>query len=454
MDTKDRSFLKILKEYFSGKSPKDLVRAENGDIILDPQWFYLETEDTIIDGEKFEKYLARALGKLRATTYKDGKKYYGYYDKVIRENLNVEEAIANNNSRRLTAKERYLIKKELKEKLYNNIAKIVLRLFDENGNILDNVKFIITGIDGETSQEICERPHKFYQSSEEQLYRAIVDGLSEGKKTDADLEAFNLPTIRKIMVDMATKFVQNYERMLLQEKKKSEKPDIIKIVLSRNSGKGPTKENKMGAQQSERKNDLIEYNQRRQVLENAGLKQVAEILSEDFEPGMTSVDCEMFTKQVTGVSGIEDGLLVWFEPLEGNHFSRIAFCTQEKIDKIKTEIGEDDTIKALAKHFYCKSHSDFIKETNISTIAHTSMETFERMVDVLVSQNEKMNQGLYKKDNNEPQRQKKREKLFGIGAFKKMIEKVTQEDFQRAEGIMDEILQPEMGKNQKNIGGE
>ena len=464
MDTKEISFLKIIKEYFSQKKPEELLVDEYNNIIIDPYWFYGETEDTKINGEKFEEYLAKALVKLRPTNIdKNGKKYKGYFDGTVqkelfkakcdkiqklKEQLNVE--YIDSHDANLTQEEEKSILDQFIKKINSKVKKIRLKMYDKDGNILDNVKLIVTGLDGYTSQQICEHSEgKYFQSTEEELYKAIVKGLSSEEILNPDLEAFALSSIRKNMINMANNFVKYYE-YLLQEIKENEKRGVITISLHQNTSSDSKKNNKLNDEKKERKHEIIDYAEREKLMKDVGFEQVANILSSDLEKKQQKYDCIMFSKEINDESKDKNGKIVWLEPIYGEHFSRVAFCDKERIDKIKLQTKEKDEIRALAKYFYSKSHEEFMQESNITIIVHTTIEAFDRIVDVLVSDSKKIKEGVYKKDNNEFNRKKKKEKLYGIVEVKKMTEEVPKEEYDKAEQQIINMMENEKVTNEKN----
>lgn len=430
----EKSFLKILKEYFNLKADNEILVGDKKNIVIPMEWIFTEK----IDREVIERAMAQLLKQHRPS----------YVENYVRSNTKVKTG------KIVVSPEEQEEQDKLRRRANTKIKNISLNIFH------DGIKVIVNGIDNWTKAIISENPQnesKILQVSEEELYekilgvlksesvRGILDSLEmpEGQKEyfqtlfaskpNQPIDEFTLDGIRSSMAKAAQNLTEYYE-YLSKEKEKSKIHSIT--INQRQSSKPKKKVRSETVETTNRRCPIYPFIDREKLLREMGPSHVINVHGYDEDGELVP---NIYTTFVYDNPRGNNGKLIVAEPLEGTHSTRIVFMTNEQFNGF--EIDEKaDRYEEIAKSYLEMSADEFVKQPNAKSVYHDEIEVYREKMQYIVagkelSETQQGAKGYYNIILNKIYGKKKitPENIGSIG------EKVLGDEVKVADAVLDEI---------------
>lgn len=384
----EKSFLKILKEYFSGKDEDEILIGNKDGIKIPIEWVFTEKVDrTIIERALVDVLIESNRNYVRNTLGNSMRDYY----------RNPE------NDTKVPIEEK---REELRNKILNRVRGITLKTYR------GNFEFSIDGLDEWTKAVISESPYKegkMLQLSEDEFFDRILKVLKSDKinsileKTNlTDEEKQNIQTIfleeqndsldnltvdniKNAMIRAAENLIGYYD-YLSEEKKESNIRNItIKQRQDSRGKRGKPKEEFT----SERKSPVYPFHERQKVLMDMQPESVINVTEIDED---NNVIPGFYTTFIYRDPRDKEGYLLIAEPLEGSHSTRAVYISDERMEAFKCSEGKDK-LEEVCKYYLEMSNEEFSREKNALKLNHKEIDNFIDKLRLIVRGEEK-NKGI------------------------------------------------------------
>ncbi len=374
----EKSFLKILKEYFSLKADNEILVGDKKNIVIPMEWIFTEK----IDREIIERAMAQLLKQHRPD----------YVENYVRSNT-------KGNKRGIVANQEQQEREEqLRSKANSKIKNISLNVCH------DGIKVIVNGIDNWTKAIISENPQegtKILQVSEDELYENILrvlksesiigildalemtDGQKEYFQTlfaseeNKPIDEFTLSGIKDSMAKAAQNLTEYYEYL---SKEKEEAREHFIVIYPRQGRTQRNRNVKVTPEQATRRSPVYPFVEREKILREMEPSQIISVHGCD---ELGEVIPNIYTTFVFDNPRGQRGKLIVSEPLEGTHSTRMLFMTEEQFEQF--EIGEgENKYEEISRKYLEMSAEEFDRELNSKRVNHADIDKYREKLQYII----------------------------------------------------------------------
>ena len=175
-----------------------------------------------------------------------------------------------------------------------------------------------------------------------------------------------------------------YYKYLIDEKEQSKKHTctITQRVdeIERKTQNTHDKRNKY-----ERKNEIIDFQKRRKMLEENKPKGKVEVV-ENLEDGTQEMSYISFVYKnlLNDINCNQNGYLFVCEPVSGDRNTRVFYLDEGSFEKFEKD-KKQDRLSAVTKKYLEMSNEEFKEEERCLTLTHTSLETYKERLNFFIN---------------------------------------------------------------------
>lgn len=323
------------KEYFSNTNQKDIIDWHNGRAFIDFSWIYSQ----LIDREDLKKAIANIMEKNNPNYAQNAR--YKYNKKA--EDIDGFEVIRTGGD-------------------------IVLAIQGADNYTVLNVY--------NEDNETFRKTNKFSKVLISDINNELVKVISGSNEVSEKQARLMLVGIEKAQEEIFGNLVDYYQ-YLSEEKKESKKHRCV-IEQRTDFSTRPYNPNINPTSKATRKNDIIPFIERKEILEkNNPITQVE--VSEIGGNGTfeeNSYIAYVYTGTLKDIEQTQDGYMFVCEPNDGDRNTRIMYLTKEEYNEFEKS-QKQDKLSAIVQHYLEMSTDEFCHEEGCTILSHTNLENYE-----------------------------------------------------------------------------
>jgi hypothetical protein len=340
--SKDFENFKKFEEFFSNTKPDGILSWNRGNAFIELDWMFSDLLE--------RKYVKQAIANIMQKnnpTYKQNCKY--------KNNKNPEDIDGFS-----------IVRKK---------GKIILR-FSGNDN------YTIVDLYGNENEQYNEKS-ALNKINFTQLNDEIMNVITkENKVNDAGAKLI-IAGIEQAENEAFGNLIEYY-KYLIDEKEQSKKHTctITQRVdeIERKTQNTHDKRNKY-----ERKNEIIDFQKRREMLEENKPKGKVEVV-ENLEDGTQEMSYISFVYKnlLNDINCNQNGYLFVCEPVSGDRNTRVFYLDEGSFEKFEKD-KKQDRLSAVTKKYLEMSNEEFKEEERCLTLTHTSLDTYKERLDFFIN---------------------------------------------------------------------
>ena len=331
------------KEYFSNTKPEDIIDWQNGRAFIDFSWIYSK----LIDREDLKKAIANIMEKNNPRYAQNAR--YKYNKKP--EDIDGFEVIRQDGD-------------------------IMLGFLGaDNYTVLDVYN---------KDNEAFRKPNRFNKVLISDINNELVKVISGSKEVSEKQARVMLVGIEQAQEEIFENLADYYQ-YLSEEKKESQKHKCV-IEQRTDFNTRPYIPNINPNSKIPRKNDIIPFGERKEILEkNNPITQV-----EVAEIGVNGTIDEksyiayVYTGTLKDIEQIQDGYMFVCEPNDGDRNTRIMYLTKDEYNEFGKS-KKQDKVSAIVQHYLEMSTDEFCKEEGCAVLSHTNLDNYEERLQFFIN---------------------------------------------------------------------
>lgn len=328
-------------EFFSTTKPNEIVEWNRGKAFIDFEWMYSE----LVNREDVKKAIANIMSR-------NNSKYVENSERIHKRPEDIEG----------------------------------FSVVRKNGEIFLNVvgadNYSMLNIYNQGSIEY-EKDDRYNKILFDDLNAEILNVISEDKDLDEQQKKLMLIGIEESTNEAFGNIVEYYK--YLSELYKESKEHICTISPRADEKNKNIKPNPQPNKIRPRKNDVIPFYLRNQILERNNPCEKVSVAENtvDGEVISNAYTAYVYKTPLKGIGQPQDGYLFVCEPSDGDRSTRVMYLSKKDYDEFEKD-KKQDKLAAIVQKYLEMSLSEFNQENGTLTLSHTSLENYAERLNFFI----------------------------------------------------------------------